>query len=277
MANAGKSGNAGGGKSASGGKSALDGKSASGEKSAGGEWAEHLEELRRRIIAALVVFTAAASVSFAFSGDIAAFLTGPVSDLGVKLYTFNPAEKFMAYVHLSVWTGALVCAPFCLLQVGLFVWPALRGRERVFTPAALIAVPALFIAGAAAAYYFLSPVALRFFLRFAAADEIQPLWGFREYLGLLYALMLAFGLLLQTPLLLLFVFATGIVTPRQVARARPYIIFLIFLAAAICTPPDVISQVALGAPLYLLFELTLIAGRFFQPDKKRMSRRNHSE
>jgi sec-independent protein translocase protein TatC len=235
-----------------------------------GEWIEHLEELRRRIIAVLAVFAVTALGAFAFSGSIAAFLMGPVSDLDVKLYTFNPAEKFMAYLHLAVWTGALVSAPFCLLQVGLFLWPALRGKERVFAPAALIAVPALFIAGAAAAYRFLSPVVLRFFLGFAASDGIQPLWGFREYLAMLYALMLAFGLLLQTPLLLLFAFALGIVTPRQAAHGRPYIIFLIFLAAAICTPPDVVSQVALGVPLYLLFELTLFAGHlFFQPREKR--------
>ncbi|MDR2159338.1 MAG: twin-arginine translocase subunit TatC [Treponema sp.] len=235
---------------------------------AAGEWTEHLEELRRRIIAVLAVFTAAAFGAFAFSGRIAAFLTGPVSDLGVKLYTFNPAEKFMAYVHLAVWTGALVSAPFCLLQAGLFLWPALRGRERVFTPAALVAVPVLFMTGAGAAYHFLSPVVLRFFLHFGASDGIQPLWGFREYLAMLYALMLAFGLLLQTPLLLLFFFAAGIVTHPQVARVRPHIILLIFFIAAVCTPPDVISQVALGVPLYLLFELTLLAGRFFQPDRK---------
>ena len=236
--------------------------------SAEGEWTEHLEELRRRIIAVLAVFIAAAFGAFAFSGRIVAFLTGPVSDLGVKLYTFSPAEKFMAHVHLAVWTGALISAPFCLLQAGLFLWPALRGKERVFTPAALVAVPALFIAGAGAAYRFLSPVVLGFFLRFGALDGIRPLWGFREYLAMLYALMLAFGLLLQTPLLLLLLFASGIVTPRQAARVRPHVILLIFFAAAVCTPPDVISQVALGVPLYLLFELTLFAGRFFQPNPK---------
>jgi sec-independent protein translocase protein TatC len=251
---------------------AHDGKSGDTAKTDGalGEWAEHLEELRRRIIAVLAVFTAAALGAFAFSGRIAAFLTGPVSDLGVNLYTFNPAEKFMAYVHLAVWTGALVSAPFCLLQAGLFLWPALRGRERVFTPAALVAVPVLFIAGAGAAYRFLSPVVLRFFLRFGASDGIQPLWGFREYLAMLYALMLAFGFLLQTPLLLLLLFASGIIAPRQVARVRPHIILLIFFVAAVCTPPDVISQVALGVPLYLLFELTLFAGRFFQPNREKV-------
>jgi sec-independent protein translocase protein TatC len=185
----------------------------------------------------------------------------PVADLGVQLYTFYPAEKFIAYFHLSLWTGAVVSAPFLLLQAGLFVWPTLRGRERPFTLTVLIAVPALFLAGSGAAYRFLSPVVPRFFLYFGGTDGIQPMWGFREYLAVLYSLMLATGLLLQTPLLLLFTFAAGLITPGQAARARPYIIFLIFLAAAICTPPNVLSQAALGVPLYLLFEFTLFIGR----------------
>jgi sec-independent protein translocase protein TatC len=227
------------------------------------EWTEHLEELRRRIISILVVFTVATLLAFVFSEKLAAFLMAPVRDLGVTLHTFNPAEKFLAYLHLAVWTGAVFSAPFFLLQIGLFVWPALKGKERRWTLAALLAVPVLFITGSGLAYRFLSPVVLRFFLHFASGDGIQPLWGFREYLAVLYALMLAAGLLLQTPLLLLCSFILGITTPKKIARFRPHIIILIFLAAALCTPPDVISQVALGVPLYLLFELTLFIGRFF--------------
>jgi sec-independent protein translocase protein TatC len=228
------------------------------------EWVEHLEELRRRIIAVLAVFTVASLCAFAFSGQVAAFLMSPAEDLAVRLHTFDPSEKFLAYMHLAVWTGALAASPFLLLQAGLFIWPGLRKKERRYTLAALVAAPALFMTGAAAAYRLLAPVALRFFLFFGSGDNIQPLWGFREYLSMLYALMLAAGLLLQTPLLLLLAFAAGIITPKQAARARPYIIILIFLAAAICTPPDVISQVALGVPLYLLFELTLCIGRFLR-------------
>ncbi|GHV88301.1 Sec-independent protein translocase protein TatC [Spirochaetia bacterium] len=228
-----------------------------------GEWTPHLEELRRRIIAILAVFTVVTVPAFIFSEYLAAFLMAPAAGLDVALYTFDPAEKFLAYLHLAVWTGAVASAPFCLLQIGLFVWPALKGKERRWTMAALAVVPVLFIAGSAAAYQFLSPTVLRFFLGFSSGDGIQPLWGFREYLGLLFALMLAAGLLLQTPLLLLAAFALGLVTPVTVARFRLHIVFLIFLAAAFCTPPDVISQVALGVPLYLLFELTLFIGRFF--------------
>ena len=90
------------------------------------------------------------------------------------------------------------------------------------------------------------------------------MWGFREYLAMLFSLMAAAGLLLETPLLLLAAFAAGIVSPEKAARARPYIVLLIFLLAALCTPPDVVSQIALGVPLYLLFELTLFAGRFLR-------------
>ena len=226
-----------------------------------GEWGEHLEELRRRLISVLVVFTVAAFSAFFFSDRAAAFLLAPVAELNVRLYTFSPAEKFLAYLRLALWTGALAASPFALLQIGLFIWPALRQHERKWTLAALSIIPVLFTAGAALAYRFLSPAVLRFFLLFAAADGIAPVWGFKDYLALLFSLMLAAGLLLQTPLLLLVLFAAGIVSPTAAARRRPHIALLIFLTAALCTPPDVISQLALGIPLYLLFELTLLLGR----------------
>lgn len=232
------------------------------------EWTEHLDELRRRIIAVLAVFVIATIPAFVFSEYLANFLMLPVRSMGVMLHTFNPAEKFIAYLNLAIGAGALFTAPFCLLQIGLFVWPALRGRERYWTAASLAAVPVLFIAGAAASYRFLSPVVLKFFLNFGGTEGIQAIWGFREYLSMLFALMLAAGLLLQTPIILLLAFVTGLVKPKTVARFRPHIAVLIFLAAALCTPPDVISQIALGVPLYLLFELTLFLGRIFTRVKK---------
>jgi sec-independent protein translocase protein TatC len=227
----------------------------------GGEWEDHLDELRRRVISVLVVFSAASAAAFAFSEKIAAFLMNPVAGLGVKLYTFAPAEKFMAYLHLAVWTGAVFSAPFFLLQAGVFIWPALRNGERRYALTALLVVPALFAAGAAMAYRFLASAVLGFFLSFGASDAIEPLWGLREYLGMLSGMMVVSGLLLQTPLVMLFLFAAGIAAPEEAARFRPHIVILIFFAAAVCTPPDVISQLALGIPLYLLFEMTLLLGR----------------
>ncbi|MDR3231231.1 MAG: twin-arginine translocase subunit TatC [Synergistaceae bacterium] len=228
------------------------------------EWEEHLEELRRRVVVVLVVFFAASAAAFVFSSHIAAFLMAPVARFGVQLYTFAPTEKFMAYLYLSVWTGTLFTAPFFFLQTALFLWPALRGDEYRWAAAVLFVVPSLFTLGAALCYRFLAPVVFGFLLSFGAGDGIASLWGLREYLGLLFDLMLAVGLLLQMPLALLVLIVAGVVSPRRVARCRPHIVLVIFLLAAVLTPPDVISQVMLGVPVYLLFEGALFLGRILR-------------
>ena len=166
----------------------------------------------------------------------------------------------MAYLHISAVTGAVLTAPVFILQAGLFIWPALREREKGSARFALIALPSLFLLGSAVAYKFFAPAVLNFFLSFGG-EEVKALWGFREYLSLLGGLMLAIGLALQAPLILTALFALGVVSPRQVASMRPLAALLIFFAAGVLTPPDVTSQVMLGVPLYLLFEAALFVGR----------------
>jgi len=224
----------------------------------------HVAELRRRIIVVLVVFVVSTVIAFTFSSYIAAFLLAPLARFEIELYTFAPAEKFMAYLHLSFWTGVLCTLPFFCLQIALFIWPGLRGNEKRYACVTLFIVPVLFMLGAAMCYHFLAPIALNFFLFFAEGDGMIPLWGFRQYLSLLFGLMLAGGLLLQGPLVLLVLMATGVVSYNSVARFRPHIIILIFFLAALLTPPDVISQILLGIPLYLLFEGSLALGRIFR-------------
>ena len=228
------------------------------------EWVEHIEELRRRLIAVLVVFFAAALAAFVCSSLIAEFLTAPLNVFQVRLYTFAPAEKFMAYLHLSAWTGAVFTAPFFCLQTGLFLWPGLRGNEYRYAVAVLFVVPVLFFLGAGLCYRFMSPIVFGFFLSFAAGDGVESLWNFREYLALLFDIMIASGLLLQFPLALLALIVFGIVSADRVAHYRPHLVLLIFFLGAVFTPPDVISQIMLGVPLYLLFEMALWLGRILR-------------
>ena len=228
------------------------------------EWVEHLSELRRRIIAVLVAFFIAAVVAFFFSSGIAAFLIAPLNDFQVKLYTFAPAEKFMAYLHLSAWTGAIFTAPFFCLQTGLFLWPGLRKNEYRYVAAVLFVVPVLFLLGAGLCYLFMAPIVFGFFLSFCAGDGIESLWNFKEYLSVLFNIMIASGLLLQLPLALLALIVTGVVSAASVARYRPHFVLFIFFLAALFTPPDVISQVMLGIPLYLLFEGALWLGKMLR-------------
>jgi len=223
----------------------------------------HIAELRRRIVAALAVFLAFTVAAFVFSSRIVSFLLAPLEPFDVELHIFAPADQFMAYLSISFWTGLICALPFLCLQAALFIWPALRKNEYRYACAALVIVPALFILGAAAAYRFLSPVVFGFFLTFGEGDGMRQLWGLRQYLALLSRLMLAAGLLSQGPLILLALMATGAVSHKSVARFRCHIILLIFFLAALLTPPDVISQILLGIPLYLLFEGALFLGRIF--------------
>jgi sec-independent protein translocase protein TatC len=224
------------------------------------EWTPHLEELRKRILAVLVVFFAATLLAFAFSSRIVALLAGPLAAFDVELYTFAPAEKFMAYLHLSAWMGGVCTTPFFCLQAALFLWPGLRGQEYRYVSGALFVIPVLFMLGAFLSYRFIAPLVFGFFLSFGAEDGVVGLWSLKEYLALLFDLMLAAGLLLQTPLALLLLLTMGVVSPERVARYRPHIIFSIFLLAGILTPPDVVSQIMMGVPLYLLFEGVLGLG-----------------
>lgn len=235
-----------------------------------GEWTEHLEELRGRIIRVLIVLLLFTLLAFTLSERLVAFLRGPVSDLGVKLYAFGPTDKFMAHLHISMLAGIVATIPYLLLQTGLFVWPGLLGSERRYATLTLTIAPLLFFFGAAAAYGFVAPPAMRFFLWFASGDGVEPLWGLKDYLSLLSGLMIAFGLLLQLPLAMLLLFALNIVSPERVAAARAPIVLLLFFLAAVATPPDVGTQLMLGIPLYLVFELTILVGRLFRRkrDKK---------
>jgi sec-independent protein translocase protein TatC len=228
------------------------------------DWEPHLEELRKRIISVLIVFSVTALVAFVFSSRIAAFLISPLAAFQVELYTFAPAEKFMAYLHLSVWTGVVCTAPFFCMQTALFLWPGLRGKEHHYASGVIFGAPILFVLGAALCYRFLAPLVFRFFLSFGAGDGVESLWGFKEYLALLFDLMLAAGLLLQMPLALLVLLMLGVVSPESIARYRPHIVLLIFFLAGVLTPPDVVSQIMLGVPLYLLFEGALTLARIFR-------------
>ncbi|MBL3540253.1 twin-arginine translocase subunit TatC [Aminivibrio sp.] len=226
-------------------------------------YTDHLEVLRGKIISVLAFFCISAVLLFSFASSMAAFLLAPLEGLGVSLYYFRPYEKLLTYMRLAFWGGMVLTAPLALVQGWLFIRPALRRSEAKYLLVGGGIVPVLFAAGSAFAYRVIAPLALRFFLAFGEGDNILPLWGFGEYASFLFSLLLASGLVFQAPLLLLALLLSGAVSLRTVSRLRPWIILFIGLAAALLTPPDVVSQVLLGVPLYLLFELTLAVGRIF--------------
>jgi sec-independent protein translocase protein TatC len=229
-----------------------------------GDFTSHLEELRGRMLVVLSFFLAAFLFLFFFSGKLVGFLQAPLEGLGLSLYYFKPYEKFLTYMKISFWGGALLSLPLAIVQASLFVYPALKKEEVKFFLLAVVAAPLLFAVGSGFAYRVVAPMAFRFFLSFSPGDNVLPFWGFGDYVSFLFALMVSSGIVFLLPLVLLLLIGTGLVSTRTLSRLRPWVIMAIALAAALLTPPDVVSQILLGVPLYLLFEGSLLLGRLLE-------------
>lgn len=240
---------------------------------------EHLTELRNRIGVVFICFIVMFFISVvrpfgegsqSIADIVYTFLQAPLADVllerGGRMIFTGLHEGFFTQIKVGFFTALCVTFPIMLAQIWKFVAPALYKNEKgAFLPF-LIATPLLFILGAAMVYYLVIPLAWQFFISFetiggsgALPIEVEP--RISEYLSLVMRLMFAFGLSFELPVILLLLVKAGIATPDGLASKRKYAILLSFIAAAILTPPDVISQVLLAVPVILLYEISIIAAR----------------
>jgi len=215
----------------------------------------HLLELRQRLIWCLGYFAAGMALCYGWSGSLLSWLA---RGAGGVVFTY-PTEAFMMRLKVAAWAGFLAALPLILHQAWLFV---ARAMNPGFRRLSLFLVPAsyfLFLAGAAAAIFFVVPTAMRFLLAFGS-EEVRPLMTLSGYLDFMSGLALSFGGVFQVPVALFVLNRAGWVTRRGLANRRRYVYLLTIVAAAILTPgPDVFSQAALAVPAVVIFELTLLA------------------
>ena len=231
----------------------------------------HLIELRNRLIWAITAFVVAFGICFYFAEHMYAFLVDPLASLleerghGRLIYT-GLAEVFFTYLKVSLYAALFLSFPIVAGQLWMFVAPGLyRNEKGAFLPF-LIATPVLFVAGGALVYYFIFPLAWSFFLSFESLGSVGSLpiqleAKVNEYLSLVVTLIFAFGLAFQLPILLLLMARTGMVSAESLSKKRKYAIVLAFVAAAVLTPPDIISQIGLALPILLLYEFSILAVR----------------
>jgi sec-independent protein translocase protein TatC len=236
---------------------------------------DHLTELRARLIKSLLALLVGTCICFFFAADIYDLLVYPFASVaeelrGAKLdFIFTaPMEFFFAQLKLAVFAGIYLAFPVIAWQLYAFVAPGLYKTERgAFWPY-LILAPLLFGAGAALVYFVVLPMLARFTVSMeqveTAGTTIRLLPRVGDYLSLVMALMLAFGISFQLPLVLTLLAKIGVVTGRMLIKGRRYAVVLILAFAAIFTPPDVISMLMLALPVYLLYEVSIVCVKLIE-------------
>jgi len=237
---------------------------------------DHLIELRRRLLWSVLAFLMCFFFCYYFSDVIFSFLAKPLAAVleaeggGQRLIYTHLTEAFFTYIKVAFFGAASISFPVVAAQIWMFVAPGLyRSEKKAFAPF-LLATPILFILGAALAYYFIFPVAWKFFASFQSANgagglPIQLEAKVSEYLDLVMKLIFAFGVAFQLPVALSLMAKVGIVSSKGLKKYRRYAYVGMFVIAAVLAPPDVITQTGLAVPLIALYEMSIIAARMVEP------------
>jgi sec-independent protein translocase protein TatC len=225
----------------------------------------HLQELRKRLILSFIGVGVGFAICYAFAESIFDILAAPLLKAmpkGGSLIFTSVAEAFFTYMKVAFIAGLILASPFVLYQIWAFVAPGLYRHEKKYVIPFVLAGSFFFAIGIFFGYSVAIPIGFKFLLGYAT-DFVKPMPSMKEYLSFSLKFLLAFGIVFEFPVVLVLLARIGVVNSKMLAKQRKYAILLIFIFAAILTPPDIISQVILALPLIGLYELSIVLSRIF--------------
>ncbi len=234
----------------------------------------HLLELRSRLLKIAAGVCLLFLVLAPFANYVYGLLAKPLLELlpaGSTMIATEVASPFFAPIKLAGVLAFVLAMPWTLWQVWAFVAPGLYRNEQRLAIPLLVSSTLLFYAGIAFAYFLVLPTVFKFTIGFAP-EGVSVMTDISKYLDFSLALFLAFGVAFETPVALVLMVRTGFVTPSQLASQRQYVLVGVFVIGAIFTPPDVISQLLLAVPLYLLYELGIVCARILVPGSREVEK-----
>ncbi len=224
---------------------------------------DHIRELRSRLVKTLIAVGVMTVVSFFLYQQILDLLAGPYVEAveGESLAFFQPTEAFSLALRVSLWSGLVLASPVVIYQLWRFVGPALTERERRYVIPMSGVLAVLFVSGIVAGYFAL-PLTLRLLVGFGG-DLLEPTIGADFYLRFAMRFLLAFGIAFEFPVFLFASALMGLTTSDKLRSWRQYAVTVIVIGAALLTPGgDPLTLLLLSTPLYILYELTILAVRF---------------
>lgn len=219
---------------------------------------EHLSELRKRVLVSFISFIIASLVGYNFSEIIATDIINRAPDM--DFIYISPSELMLSYIRIALFVGLIIASPIIITQIWLFISPGLSRKERRNVRVSLLLGGGFFVIGVLFSYEVVLPFIFKFFAGFQTKD-IKATISFANYLNFIIRIVLAFGLVFELPIVMYLLSKFSLVTPDFFIRNRKYMVLVIFIVAAILTPPDVISQSMLAIPMVILYQIGIFLAK----------------
>lgn len=235
------------------------------EMLAEGTLMSHLAELRNRLFVMFGSVFLVFMILFPFSKTIFEFASEPLRQVlpGGQLIATGTASPVIATLKLSFYLALIIAMPVVLYQMWAFIAPGLYKKEKRFAFPLLASSIVLFYVGLAFAYFVVFPLIFNFVVAFTP-ESVTYMPDITDYIGFVMMLVLVFGLAFETPVATVLIVWTGLTTVDKLGKARPYVFLGAFVVGMLLTPPDIISQIMLAIPVYLLYELGIIMAKLFK-------------